>query len=79
MGGNPVDDLLFNCFVNPSELAINQYVDQIEKVGVIKEGTTFLLEGRLFVIKGYDINRAMAIIQEENLDDDWQKASYGNK
>ncbi len=37
MGINPIDDLLFNFQVNPSDLAINRYVDQIEKFRVIEK------------------------------------------
>lgn len=36
MGGNSVDDFFFNFQVNLSDLAISQYVDQIEKVCIKK-------------------------------------------
>ena len=67
MGGNPVDDLLINCQKDPSDMAIQLLVDEIENRGEIVLNSHVLMDGRAFTVKRYDIDRAMAIIQEENL------------
>lgn len=68
MGGNPVDDLLINCQKDPSDMAIQLLVDEIENRGEIVLNSHVLMDGRAFIVKRYDIDRAMAIIQEENLE-----------